>query len=553
MTAGTERSPAPPRPDSADAIGAWLDRLVHLTRLPPRHAAEIRQELDAHLRERVRDLMLAGHEEPEAIHKSISELGDLALLAQRYREAHRTPKGRLIMHTMLVTAVAAALGISSFALQRSSQPLPSSPAGAAEPTERATTGANAAEGLPTLRYSFGERSVRGFLIAENSDGATLEGVLADLGDGADARVFVYWRPLESSGLSPEQEMRPVPVAGQTISKALAMISDTLGLEEGGGLDYRVENGLMEIATRDFFDRRELELVSYDASSLLDSASALDLSVESQTLIELVTTVIEPGLWQARGGFATIYAAGDHLFVNAPARIHERVSWLLERLARPEPRAADAQASLRLRAEDGRVLAEIESGGSTRRLSADELQIVAGQIQSLDAKGAATSHGLRVVVFPLANTPAAELLPLLSRRLEEAGLEDAVRAVPDQATNSIILHGRPEQLRVAEVLLRELDGPERDPGDGANAAPAGDVQIEGAVVRPGSYQIPPGGQFTLQRLLNSAGGPLPEARRVLVTRPSEAGPRLVHLVNVVCARTDEAFVLEADDRVLVEAR
>ncbi|MFG0259359.1 MAG: permease prefix domain 1-containing protein, partial [Phycisphaerales bacterium JB041] len=118
--------------ETSDQIGSWLDRLVRLTRLPSAEASELREELDAHLRDRVRDLMLVGHDEPDAIHRSISELGDLAQLAQRYREASRTPRRRLFMNLAVIAVAGSALGLSTLALQSGQ---PESPSAALAPGE----------------------------------------------------------------------------------------------------------------------------------------------------------------------------------------------------------------------------------------------------------------------------------------------------------------------------------------------------------------------------------------------------------------------------------
>ncbi|HZW09512.1 MAG TPA: permease prefix domain 1-containing protein, partial [Phycisphaerales bacterium] len=321
--------PAAPPPDTSDAIGAWLDRLLRLTRLPPRQTAELRDELDAHLRDRARDLMLAGHDEPDAVHKAIAELGDLALLAHRYRDAHRIPKGRLMMNSILVTAVVSALGLSTVALRQTGQ-APPAPVAPAQPAQGTAL-------PPLLQRTLPDRLGRAmqltgqldrYVLTDNVQSERLDAVLPHFGNSSESRVYVYWSELEQLGAARDAVLDDMPLADQTVEKALGMISDTLGLDGVSRLDYRVENGLMEIATREFFDQREVELVSYDAADLLGADSPLYQSTESEALIQLVITLVEPDVWQANGGFATISAAGNRVFVNAPSRIHTRVAWLL---------------------------------------------------------------------------------------------------------------------------------------------------------------------------------------------------------------------------------
>lgn len=419
-------APTPPPPDMPDAIGAWLDRLLRLIRLPSPEAAEIREELDAHLRERVRDLMLAGHDEPDAIHKSISELGDLALLAQRYREANRSPKGRIIMHAALFSAVAAALGLSTLAFQQSgSQPeVPSTPHAAQiqleeglalslEPVIASDGSIDIISVVSRIAPRNGSAAgAGGHLLTRDAEGEELGAILGSMGEAADARIYIYWNHLEQYGLDREAMIDAMPFAGQTLEKALSMLSDTLGLRGGSRLAFRLDSGLMEIATVEFFDRQELELVGYDVGFLLDAESSLAQSTASLTLIELVTTLVEPGVWETNNGSATISAVGNQMFINAPKRVHDRVAWLLGELA----------------------------------------------------KDTVSSH---------------------------------------------------------------------DPF--APAAPPASVRIEGAVTRPGSYQIPTAGELRLDQLLTAAGGIDSNATRIFVRQDNGDG-QIIHMIDIGAMRT-----------------
>jgi hypothetical protein len=102
-----------------DATEAWLDRVVSLLRLPAPEREAIRAELREHLRDRVRDLMLAGASETHATSQAISELGDAAALARRYQEAIEPSSRRSIMQIGIASAAAAAVVISGAALLQS--------------------------------------------------------------------------------------------------------------------------------------------------------------------------------------------------------------------------------------------------------------------------------------------------------------------------------------------------------------------------------------------------------------------------------------------------
>ena len=80
-------------------VSAWLDVLVRLLRLPQLAQDEIRLELQGHLSERIRDLILAGHTEDQATRTAIGELGEATDLAHRYKNAHRFAKRRGVFAT----------------------------------------------------------------------------------------------------------------------------------------------------------------------------------------------------------------------------------------------------------------------------------------------------------------------------------------------------------------------------------------------------------------------------------------------------------------------
>lgn len=111
-----------------DAASAWLDRVTAMLRVPASERDAIRAELNEHLRERIRDLMLAGASEHAATSQAISELGDAASLARRYQEAIEPSSRRSLMHVGLATAATAALVFSGAALVQNGGPSNPTPA-----------------------------------------------------------------------------------------------------------------------------------------------------------------------------------------------------------------------------------------------------------------------------------------------------------------------------------------------------------------------------------------------------------------------------------------
>ncbi|MCC7388853.1 MAG: hypothetical protein IT431_08795 [Phycisphaerales bacterium] len=451
---------APPRPlpDTPDAIGAWLDRLARLSRLPGAETAELREELDAHLRERVRDLMLAGTDEPEAIHKSISELGDLALLAQRYREASRTPRRRLTMQIALVAATTTALGLSTIALQQAQPqaeaPLPQNgeirlqlvpkdvgPDGqgtyelAVSPDGVASDGVFSLGLVPDSVDETGQGTFRLELqpvpgdapqllrdipivgqlfsaspapttatIQEDIDGeARLVEVLQVVAISQNLRPYIHWRDLQ---VEPDTTVTDLPLGGQPLNSAIEMLNDALELDGGATLTYRVRDGLFEVASREYFDLRERELVTYEVGELVYADGPLQTTEESEVLTQLIQQIVEEQVWSSNGGsVGSIFCVGGKLFVNAPPRVHEQVAWLL------------------------------------------------AQLQDGEAAGQAVDDGSRTVqVIPLQHTVASTLRQRVAEAVEGLGGEVAA----DERMNALLVVGDERVTAVAESVIGALD-------------------------------------------------------------------------------------------------
>ena len=126
---------------------------------------------------------------------------------------------------------------------------------------------------------------------------------------------------------------------------------------------------MEIAIRRLFDQ----------CALLFATSSLEQRAESETLMRLNTTLIEPTEWEDHGGLSSILGAGDRLVVNAPARTHERVVWLLRELQANEEQGARIDPppglSTRAHAADDPAAAVTPAGSYTIRVG-DTLHSIA---------------------------------------------------------------------------------------------------------------------------------------------------------------------------------
>ena len=110
-------APPPPLPDidpvqsieSIETIESWLVVFGRMLQMPDTARQAIRDELDQHLHERVRDLVLTGKKEPDALRIAIEELGSAAELARRFKTASRPNPWRLIMYSTIIGIGAASL------------------------------------------------------------------------------------------------------------------------------------------------------------------------------------------------------------------------------------------------------------------------------------------------------------------------------------------------------------------------------------------------------------------------------------------------------------
>jgi len=105
-----------PRPSAPDTIGNWLDVLERMLALPASRKRAIRAELEDHLRSRVDDLTITGMSEPEAVRAAVSELGETAELAERFRQAASVKRRRYLMHAAVLGLAGGAVALGTMAV-----------------------------------------------------------------------------------------------------------------------------------------------------------------------------------------------------------------------------------------------------------------------------------------------------------------------------------------------------------------------------------------------------------------------------------------------------
>ncbi|MEX2218206.1 MAG: permease prefix domain 1-containing protein [Phycisphaerales bacterium] len=301
---------AAPR-EAADAVASWLRVLEPLLKLPDRERSAIVEELDSHLRERIRDQMLAGVPESQAVRAAIGELGDAALLARRFRAAGRSPLRRLAMNTLVLGVAGAALVTSIVAVRGPG--VASNPA-VYQPEPAVMKGADGS----------GKQVVDEIAL----QGATLEQALMQIAKGAGLKLFIHRDGPGNDGLE-EDDSVTLLAHRASLERLFELINEKRS--SSAKIDFRVVGSTLEVASRAFFDRRDTQLVSFDIAPILNAG------IEADRLIEAITSMVEMEHWEENGGeTGRMTVVGERLFVSAPPRMWRQAAWMIEQLGGGQP-------------------------------------------------------------------------------------------------------------------------------------------------------------------------------------------------------------------------
>jgi len=303
--------------------------------------ARIRDELSDHISFRLRDLALAGTPLDEARHRVLAEFGDATTVAEGFRRARSRQRRRRLMNLALFgigSLATAALGFSIIASP------PGLPAGASvfvePPSEAAISEWMAGDGLVRIDES----------------PATLGRLIEAIERAADRPVMVETGELGRVGITMDM-LVPVPTGDVPVERLLTAITEG-GAEEAGSdvaPTWRAQDERLVLSTRRAVDEAETSLVAYDLSSVIERYE-LELGVSADETVNLAVAMIVEFVssddWERMGGAsARIQPAGDTLFVEAPARMHRKLVWVLEQMARRElgstpPPGLNADAEIR---------------------------------------------------------------------------------------------------------------------------------------------------------------------------------------------------------------
>ncbi len=315
-TAAIERQPDI---DPGTSIESWLVVFGRLLQLPDATKQAIRDELDQHLRERIRDLVLAGTNETEALRLAIDELGSAADLAQRFKTANRPNRRRLIMHATIIGIGAASLVTAGMFVSSTGRPAAvyyDPPAGIDERADLAD--------VP---------------ISVTFDETRLDEVFDYFAKVVKSDLVAYWSVLEECGVSRDKLVTIRLERKRPLSQVIGLVLASAAETGWPVIDWRYGDGLMEFSTRQYFDCRELRLAAFDVTGVLDGLAERSLTTDAaaaEILCELIFEYVEPTAWQANGGrIAQLTVVGTTMLIRAPQRIHAEVEWILSQLSAAE--------------------------------------------------------------------------------------------------------------------------------------------------------------------------------------------------------------------------
>lgn len=308
------------RDATGSGIDAWLHALGHMLSMPLERRREIVAELEAHLHERVRDLMLEGLDEARATHQAIGELGDAAVVAGRFRKVEGSLTRRLMMNGLLIGTTAAAVGLCVIGFQAAT------PTPASAPAASALSGSDRAPNLVEAgQAQSGVASADAASITLDASD-TLETFVTKFASSFGKPAFVYWDRLRLQQIEPGTTFH-LPTGTMPRLEAWRLVNDAL---PGGQspLGWRLGSDRLEVSLQEHLDRREIELAVYDLSSILEDRSSEWGAVTMRNAVDLVRFSIEPRYWEP-DGLATIHVVGDRVFVRAPRRVQAQVNWIMQ--------------------------------------------------------------------------------------------------------------------------------------------------------------------------------------------------------------------------------
>jgi len=167
-------------------------------------------------------------------------------------------------------------------------------------------------------------------IAASFDGEALDDVFKYLAAETGLDLIVDHRALEDRDIALDTEVTLSLASKRPVAQVLELLSH----EFENPFAWRVHDQILEIATPEAFDRREIVLASFDVQNVLDRIyeDTGDADEATARLESLVIDYIEPNAWGSNGGdLASLRIVGGKMFVKAPSRFHQPIEWIIAQL------------------------------------------------------------------------------------------------------------------------------------------------------------------------------------------------------------------------------
>jgi uncharacterized membrane protein YgcG len=225
-------------------------------------------------------------------------------------------------------------------------------------------------GNPASAAVSARRALSNTLPAVKLDGVTIADAIDFLRDVSGANIHVNWRALEGVGVGKDTQIN-VNLRNVALRKVMDLVINEAGA--GVQLAYYVDQGVIEVTTRELADK-DLFTKVYPVQDLLvevpdfagpdfnitsnnssqtsgsggggggggnglfgggsSSGTSRDEKVltkteRAQQLIDVITSVVQPDVWQMNGGTAAIRFFNGNLIVTAPRSVHEALGGVVD--------------------------------------------------------------------------------------------------------------------------------------------------------------------------------------------------------------------------------
>lgn len=372
----------------------YLTLLGSMLRLRPEQRAEIAEELQQHLDERLDDLQAAGLSRDEAIQQALSEFGDAAGLAAQFSSVSRRRYRRWMMRAATASVTTAFMVLLLFVsfwptggriewappttAQDETPPAIENSTNSANPFGANSNdffGANSTSSIASTKTVSSCREAKNAetrraietIPALELEGLSIAGLANELGSLLPHGCLVDRKSLEENGIDPDAGDIQWHLPNASLGTMLEIALDEMELT------YQIRDGIMVITSSEAA-QDDLSLVIYDAEFLFGSfviveqnlaedvvrqlvnsrplgqpagdVDALRISVERfmekygprleeqrfNRVANLIQSQVDPESWEENGGTGTISSVGTRLVARQTERTHRKIRKLLDDLA-----------------------------------------------------------------------------------------------------------------------------------------------------------------------------------------------------------------------------